>query len=103
MREWLKNARKEKGIAQQEIAKMLGINQQSYSMIERGERQKEMGLILAVKISSTLKIPLSHIIAMEAENCGSIEELGAAREFIQEDGNGICVQYAESVSNISRM
>ena len=100
MREWLKALRKENGITQFEMAKTLGINQQTYSMIERGERQKELGLLLAAKISSILKTSLSYIIAMETEKSCPRYELGAAREFVQEDGNGICDQTGESVSNI---
>ena len=99
-REWLKKLRKKKGITQREIADSLGIGQQYYSLIERGERQKELGLLLAAKISSLLKISLPYIIAMEAEDCCSQDDLGAAREFVYEDGNGICNQMSGSVANI---
>ena len=65
MREWLKNARNKKGLSQGDTAKRLGIGQQYYSGIEKGTRQKELRLLMAVRLSELFLIPLGDIIAAE--------------------------------------
>ena len=39
MREWLKDAREEAKLSQEEIGQIVGLKQSSYSMIEIGERR----------------------------------------------------------------
>ena len=65
MREWLKKIRNEKGLSQSEIAIKLNIGQQYYSMIENGERQKDLNLSLVTKLSEILGVSVNKIIAEE--------------------------------------
>lgn len=67
VREWLKNLRKEKGLSQQEIAEKMEISQNYYSMIETGERQKDLDLSLAKKLGEILGLSVDFIIAEEAK------------------------------------
>ena len=57
MREYLKQRRKELGMSQKEVADAIGISQNYYSIIEKGERQKDMKATTLVKLSEVLKIP----------------------------------------------
>lgn len=105
MRTWLKGLRESKGLSQVEAAKRLGICQQYYAFIERGERQKDLSLILAKKLSLLFDVSLEYIISEEEKTGESrvCKFTDTAKRFVPEDGNGVCNQYAESVSNISRM
>lgn len=38
MREWLKKIREDKGLTQEDVAKMVGISRSTYGHIESGER-----------------------------------------------------------------
>lgn len=105
MRKWLKKLRKNKELSQYETAKRIGICQQYYAFIESGKRQKDLSLILAKKLSLLFDVSLEYIISEEektGENC-VCKFTDTAKRFVPEDGNGVCNQYAESVSNISRM
>lgn len=66
MRKYLKDLRKKSGLTQIEIAKKLEISDSSYTMIELGERQKDMSLSFAEKLSKAFDVPVSLI--MEEEN-----------------------------------
>lgn len=61
MRTWLKVLRTTKGWTQTDVALKLGISRQQYSYIETGERQADMNLSTACKISDIFGIPLSQI------------------------------------------
>lgn len=65
MRDWLLNARKEKGLTQLDVAKRLDISEAYFNYIENGERQKKMDIALASKLSVILDIPLAEIIEFE--------------------------------------
>lgn len=65
MRDWLLNARKERGLTQLDIAKKLDISEAYFNYIENGERQKKMDIALASKLSMILDIPLAEIIEFE--------------------------------------
>lgn len=67
MREWLKDKRTECGYTMAQMATMLEITEGYYSMIESGERQKKMDMVLAGKLSSVLHITLSEIAQHEKE------------------------------------
>ena len=67
MRDWLERARTEKGLTQAETAKKLGISENYYFRIEKGERQKKMDITLAAKLSVILDVPLEDIFAYESE------------------------------------
>ncbi|MBQ4145441.1 MAG: helix-turn-helix transcriptional regulator [Clostridia bacterium] len=65
MRSYLKKLRKEKHLTQQDVADRLGLAQNSYSMIESGERQKRMSIDMAQKLSSALDVPIDAILKNE--------------------------------------
>lgn len=65
MREWLLNLRKERGMTQLDVAKKLDISEAYFNYIENGERQKNMDIALASRLSVVLDIPLSEIIDFE--------------------------------------
>lgn len=65
MRDWLLNARKERGLTQLDVAKRLDISEAYFNYIENGERQKKMDIALASKLSVILDIPLAEIIEFE--------------------------------------
>lgn len=57
---FVKRARKRKGLTQEDVAKLLGIDQTYCSLIERGER--EIGLPLALNICRTLDLDFNTFI-----------------------------------------
>lgn len=65
MRDWLLNARRERGLTQLDVAKKLDISEAYFNYIENGERQKKMDIALASKLSMILDIPLAEIIEFE--------------------------------------
>lgn len=67
MRDWLLNARKDKGWTQLEVANKLNISEAYFSYIENGTRQKKMDISLAAKLSVVFDIPVEKIVEMEEE------------------------------------
>ncbi len=67
MREYLKQLREKMGITQQKVADKLDISLSYYNLIENGDRQKNMDLLLASKISKVLNVSLEFIISEEAK------------------------------------
>lgn len=65
MRDWLKEKRTEKGLTMAQISKQLDITEAYYCMIENGERQKKMDVVLANKLSLILGIPVNKIVELE--------------------------------------
>lgn len=65
MREYLKKLRKEKGYTMQVMADKLGISKQYYQSIEVGERQQNMDITLAVKLSDIFGISIQTLIEEE--------------------------------------
>ena len=65
MREWLKNLRCEKNLSQDAIAKELGMSQQYYCMIEKGERQASMTVAMAEKIADVFRIAFTEVLEKE--------------------------------------
>jgi transcriptional regulator with XRE-family HTH domain len=65
MREWLKELRIKKQLSQQTVAALLNITQQHYSLIENDERQKDMSIGMAEKLSGILDVPLKVILENE--------------------------------------
>ena len=66
MRDWLLEARRNKGMTQLDLAKKLDISEGYYSFIESGDRQKKMDIALAAKLSVILEIPIETIIGFES-------------------------------------
>ena len=65
MRDWLYQARLEKGLTQLEVAKQLDISESYYSYIEKGERLKKMDISLASKLSVVFGISVQKIVELE--------------------------------------
>ncbi len=61
MRIWLKTLRKKRNLTQRELASKFGIAPTTYAALEHGERQKDMGISIAVKIADFFEISLSTI------------------------------------------
>ena len=67
LRKYLKELRKKSGLKQSDMAEKLGIADSSYTMVELGERQKDMSLSFAEKLSKVLDVPVSLIMEEEAK------------------------------------
>lgn len=72
MREYLKKLREEHGYSMQTVADKIGISKQYYQRIEVGERQQNMDIALAVKLSEIFGVSIQSIIEHE-------QQLAAAR------------------------
>ena len=66
MREWLKKLRESEGLTQKQAAEKLNITESYYSYIEAGERQKQMDITLAQKISSAFHVTVEQIVEFES-------------------------------------
>ena len=66
MREWLKQARMDKGLTQLQIAGQLGTSEGYYSYIESGVRQKNMDISMVMKLAKALGMSTQQIIDNEA-------------------------------------
>lgn len=65
MRQWLKDLREKKGITQAQMGKKLDISEAYYSYIESGDRQKNLDLTLAAKLSVIFGISIQQIVEFE--------------------------------------
>ena len=65
MREWLRQARTSKGITMKQASERLGISESYYSMIENGDRQRDLDLTLANKLSNLFDVPILQIVENE--------------------------------------
>ena len=65
MREWLRNARQERGLTMKQMADELHISESYYCSIENGHRQRDMDISLVAKISGILKISMKQILKFE--------------------------------------
>lgn len=70
MREWLFDARKKSGMTQAEVAKRLDISEAYYAYIENGQRQQNMDITLASKLSMIFSIPIDRIAKFEMKQKG---------------------------------
>jgi len=68
MREYLIHLRMKQNESQQSVADSLGISRQYYSLIESGERQKNMDITLLSKLSDVFHIPLAEMVELERNN-----------------------------------
>lgn len=67
MREYLKKLREERGYSMQVVADKIGISKQYYQRIEVGDRQQNMDITLAVKLSEIFEISIQSIIEYERQ------------------------------------
>ncbi|MCI1965860.1 MAG: helix-turn-helix domain-containing protein [Oscillospiraceae bacterium] len=65
MREYLKELRCNRNLTQQNIANELGVSLSYYNSIEKGNRQKNMELLMANRLSKVLQVPVDFIITEE--------------------------------------
>lgn len=65
MRGWLKTLRKDNNLTAAEMADRLGISESYYSLIENGERQKKMDIVLVTRIAEVLNKSIVEIINLE--------------------------------------
>lgn len=67
MRLYLKNLREHNELSQHDIAKLIGVSQQAYSLIENGDRQQDMKLSTLQKISEIFNLPFEEIMRKESQ------------------------------------
>ncbi len=67
MRDWLKGLRERDRLSQTAVAKQLGITQNYYSMIENGERQKDIDFSIVMKLSELFGVTVEWIAEREKE------------------------------------
>lgn len=65
MRKYLVELREKRNESQQSVADALGISRQYYSMIEGGERQKKMDIVLVTAIANHFSIAATEILRQE--------------------------------------
>ncbi len=68
MRKWLKELREHEKLSQTAVAKQLGITQHYYSMIENGERQKDLDLSIVMKLSELFGVTVEWIAEQEKKH-----------------------------------
>lgn len=59
---FIKEGREKKDMFQSEVAALVGITQPYYSMVERGAKDRNVDLVLALKICQALDLDLSDFI-----------------------------------------
>lgn len=65
MREYLAKLRQQRNESQQDVAEAIGISRQYYRMIETGERQKRMDIILISALAKHFGISEAEIVNLE--------------------------------------
>lgn len=65
LREYLKERREYLGLKQSDVAKMLGVKNNTYCQIELGERQQKMKVDTLLRLSEALRIPTSKMLEYE--------------------------------------
>lgn len=65
MRSYLKHLREEKNLSQHNVAEQIQISQQAYSLIEKGERQRDMTIGRLYKLAEIFEVGTDEIIKME--------------------------------------
>lgn len=65
MRDWIKKLRLEKNYTQSSVAEKLGISQSYYNLIENGERQKKLSMVLVQKLIEVFGVTFEYICEQE--------------------------------------
>lgn len=68
LRKWLKELREREKLSQTTVAKQLGITQHYYSMIENGERQKDLDLSIVMKFAELFGVTVEWIAEQEKKH-----------------------------------
>ncbi len=66
MRLWMKEARMKCGFTMKEAGRKLGISESYYSLIESGNRKKDIDIRLAKKIAELFGLTLEQVIMEES-------------------------------------
>lgn len=64
-REYLATLREKQNESQQDVANALGISRQYYSMVETGDRQKRMDMVLLSGLATHFGLSLSEMADLE--------------------------------------
>ncbi len=67
MRQYLIDMREQRNETQQDVANALGISRQYYAMIERGERQKNIDLMVISTLAAHFCIPVATLAEAEKD------------------------------------
>lgn len=67
LRKWLIELRQKRQLSQADVAAMLDVSQGYYSLIENSERQSDLNLSTAEKLSKIFKISLKKISEFESK------------------------------------
>lgn len=59
---FIKEGRKKRDMYQSEVAELVGISQPYYSMIEKGTEDRNVDLVLALKICRVLRLDISDFV-----------------------------------------
>lgn len=65
MRNWLRELRQDASKTQLEVANDLDISESYYSLIENGERQKNLSMELAQRIANVFGVSLDYVSEQE--------------------------------------
>ena len=65
MRKYLMDMRETRQMSQQAVAQAVNLSRQYYQMIESGERQKRMDIVLAEKLANAFGVDLQDILNEE--------------------------------------
>lgn len=60
--QFIKEGREKRDMLQEEVAQLVGISQSYYSRIERGSKDRNVDLVVALKICQVLRLDLSDFI-----------------------------------------
>lgn len=60
--QFIKEGREKRDMLQTEVAQLVGITQAYYSYIERGSKDRNVDLVLALKLCQVLRLDLSDFI-----------------------------------------
>lgn len=60
--EFIKRGRERQDMFQSEVATLVGVSQPYYSMIENGAKDRNVDLVLALKICQVLKLDINEFI-----------------------------------------
>lgn len=67
MRDWLKQARAAQQMTMKELGAKLHISESYYSLIERGDRKRQLDLEMIQKLAEVLHLPMEQIIREEMQ------------------------------------
>lgn len=74
-REYLVRFREQRNESQQDVATALNISRQYYLMIENGQRQKRMDVVLVAALANHFGVPITDIVACETDYVKEVGQL----------------------------